>query len=164
MFATPFVPGGGYNLNLVDISVGDKKLGFESGTFESRPDKGEAGFIIDSGTGLTILSETGANPYERVLSAFRRYYDSKKVGIKKMTAIGGLELCYEFSDGFYEFATMTYHFEGADLVVEGKFVNVFDGNTFCVALFPAKGFSLLGAAHQQNIRFIYDLNAGFLKL
>ena len=72
----------------------------------------------------------------------------------------GFQLCYEQPQDFQDFATLTYHFEGADYVVDGKYVNYYNTRAayFCVALINGNGLSILGAFHQQNIRIIFNGN------
>ncbi|KAG7957548.1 hypothetical protein I3843_11G181400 [Carya illinoinensis] len=167
---TPFVkPPAGTNyylLNLQDVSVGFHRLGFPPDTFKPKQD-GTGGCIIDSGALISRLDQNtinGRNAYMEVMDAFKNHYDYFKLQrIGKVAE--GLELCYEYKQDFVEYATMTYHFEGADYNVESKYVNFYDTQAgyFCVALLPGNGKSLLGAWHQQNMRIIYDGKIGALQ-
>ncbi|XP_061990852.1 aspartic proteinase nepenthesin-1-like [Rosa rugosa] len=167
---TPFVPTPGshyFQLNLLDISVGFRKLGFPPGTFTARPD-GSGGCIVDSGALIPQIDQNaqgGRNAYRQVMSAFQSYYNS----FQQLTRIGkvpqGFALCYKYPQDFNQFTSMTYHFEDADYIVDPKYVNFYDqqGGYFCVALLPGNGKSILGAWHQQNMRVTYDGNINSLQ-
>ncbi|KAJ7948466.1 aspartic proteinase nepenthesin-2-like [Quillaja saponaria] len=160
---TPFVtvPGPAlFHLNLIDISVGFKRLGFPPDTFKYRQG-GSGGCIIDSGVLIPRLDQNanGQNAYRRVMGEFQRHYDSLQ--LQRMTQVPqGFQLCYKQPSGFDQFASMTYHFQGAEYVVQGKYMNFYDTQAgyFCVALMPGNGKTSLGAWHQQNKRIIYDGN------
>ncbi|KAK9212591.1 hypothetical protein WN943_001973 [Citrus x changshan-huyou] len=92
-----------------------------------------------------------------VMGAFQNYYDALK--LERIGRVPeGLQLCYTNPPGFNNFASFTYHFDGASYDIEGKFVNLFnvDQGYFCVALQPGNGRTILGAWHQQNKRLIYN--------
>ncbi|KAL6283906.1 hypothetical protein ACE6H2_014835 [Prunus campanulata] len=162
---TPFVTPPGspfYNLNLLDISVGSGKLGFPPGTFAYIVKVVPArGFFIDSGA---IISQLDQNAKEEVMRAFQNYYDSLH-----LTRIGrvpeGFQLCYSYTPQFTQFASITYHFEGANYVVDPRYVNFYnhEAGHFCVAMMPGNRKSILGAWHQQSMRLIYDLNTHALQ-
>ena len=142
-------------LDLRDISVGSRRLGFPPGTFGISGDSD--GFIIDSGTAVTLLAETGINPFHHVITAFREFYDSKE-GLVRIE-VSEMGLCYSYPDGFEELLSMTYHFAGADLYVDGVDVHFhgnMNGKYFCVGVMGGAKNSILGAVHQQNTRFIFD--------
>ncbi|XP_024018602.1 aspartic proteinase nepenthesin-2 [Morus notabilis] len=151
-----------FYLNLLDVSVGGNRIGFPSDTFKPNQD-GSGGIFIDSGSILTFVNNedlpNGRNPYEEVIGAFQRHYDSFNLK-RKENVPERLELCYEKPGDFSHFATMTYHFDGADYIVEGKYANHFNNvdGYFCVALLGGNRISILGAWHQQNKRIIYDGN------
>ncbi|XP_052290083.1 aspartic proteinase CDR1-like [Citrus sinensis] len=166
--ATTFVPPPGsfyYHLSLIDISVGTRRLGFAPDTFRVRPDGqggccwGKISCIIDSGVIIPKIDQTtvGRNAYRAVMGAFQNYYDALK--LERIGRVPeGLQLCYTNPPGFNNFASFTYHFDGASYDIEGKFVNLFnvDQGYFCVALQPGNGRTILGAWHQQNKRLIYN--------
>ncbi|KAF5478854.1 hypothetical protein F2P56_005383 [Juglans regia] len=142
------------------------RFGFPPDTFKPKQD-GTGGCIIDSGALISRLDQNtinGRNAYREVMGAFQNHYDSFKLQRIGKVAVG-LELCYKYTQDFKEFATMTYHFEGADYTVDSKYVNFYKTQTgyFCVALLPGNGKSLLGVWHQQNMRIIYDVNIGALQ-
>ena len=148
-----------FYLNLLDISVGWVRLGFPPDTFKINQD-GSGGLVIDSGAPASSLINRdlpgGRNPYKEVLGSFQRYYDSLKLIRRKDVRL--LELCYQQPPDFKDFITLTYHFEGADYIVDGRNVNYYNKEEgyFCVALVGNGGISMLGAWHQQNTRIIYN--------
>ncbi|KAM1952699.1 hypothetical protein ACFX15_007143 [Malus domestica] len=168
VYTSPFVTPPGqhyYHLNLLDISVGLKRLGFPPGTF-TIGQGGTGGFFIDSGALIPQLNTdaSGRNAYREVMRAFQQWYDGLK-----LTRIGkvpeGLALCYKYTPDFNQFATLTYHLQDANYVVDGKYAHVFnkDAGYFCVAMMPGNGKSMLGAWHQQNMRVTYNGNINSLQ-
>ncbi|CAK7338389.1 unnamed protein product [Dovyalis caffra] len=145
-----------YYLNLLDITVGPKRMKFPSDTFAIR-EYGEGGCIIDSGTIFTQFDDyRGFNVYGILMEEFQKYYDAKKL---ERHTFDGFELCYKMPPGFNDFARMIYHLDGADYEVEGRFVHYisFPEGYFCVAIRPGKR-TVIGAWHQQNIRLVYNIN------
>ncbi|XP_052483883.1 aspartic proteinase nepenthesin-2-like [Gossypium raimondii] len=157
-----------YYVELLDISVGFQKKGFESipGMFELRQD-GLGGSLIDSGTVVSTIDENtiGRNAYKEVMAEFQAYYDKKNFGRKVGQVEEKFELCYYNKAGFRDFVTMTLHFEGGDYFIDGKYMHYFADEEeegegyFCVALFKSSK-TILGAWQQQNMRIIYDMNGG----
>ncbi|KAE8679127.1 putative Monovalent cation:proton antiporter [Hibiscus syriacus] len=156
MFVQP--PFGVYffYMELVDISVGNYRINFPPYTFEMRGD-GSGGCFIDSGAVITQIDANtpGINAYEQVLNVFDSYYESEGL---QTTQGEGFDLCYLLPpEGYYNFAPLTFHFNGADYTVDRKFMHIFYDSYFCVALL-GKGSSstVLGAWQQQNKRIVYD--------
>lgn len=110
---------------------------------------GTRGFFIDSGALISQLDQNanGRNTYREVMRAFQNYYDSLH-----LTRIGrvpeGFQLCYSYTPQFTQFASMTYHFEGANYVVDPRYVNFYnhEAGHFCVAMMPGNRKSILGAS------------------
>ena len=146
-----------YYLELLDISVGNHRLGFPPNTFKIRPD-GSGGCYIDSGAFISQIdfNTFGVNAYEEVLAVFEAYYGSRK--LQRTTIFQGLELCYENPANYHDFAAITFHFNGADYSVDGEYGHLFDPvkGLFCVGFLRGKKATVLGALHQQNKRIIYD--------
>ncbi|KAJ4726118.1 aspartic proteinase nepenthesin-2-like [Melia azedarach] len=147
-------------LQLEDISVGSLRLNFPPGTFQVRQGGNTLGFFIDSGAPITLLDtdSNGVNTFQVVLDAFRTYYDSLRLE-RFPEEIDTLKLCYRVNQGFNNFVSMTYHLQGADYVLDGKYVNVLydrNGPVFCPGILPGQWASVLGAVHQQNMRIIHD--------
>ncbi|KAE8726789.1 putative Monovalent cation:proton antiporter [Hibiscus syriacus] len=144
-------------VELLDISVGDYRLGLPPSAFQSRGG-GQGGCIIDSVSLFTLIDSNsvgGMNPYERVMQVFRGYY-----GSKGFTAIptrpGGLELCYNIPPNFNDFASLTFHFNGADYTVPGEYAVFYTDATLCIPILKGTGITIVGAVHQQNKRLVYD--------
>ncbi|XP_015898700.3 aspartic proteinase nepenthesin-2 [Ziziphus jujuba] len=165
-FVTPAWANPYFYLNLLDISVGQDRIGFPPGTFQVSHD-GTQGFFIDSGFPITTLNQNayGTNVYLEVMNKFQAHYDSHKLE-RSSDSPHGFELCYEQPHDFHDFLTMTYHFERfAEYVVHSNDAHFFDElyDIFCVAILPGSGPSILGAFHQQNKRIIYNLNDNVLQ-
>ncbi|KAI4299841.1 hypothetical protein L6164_033265 [Bauhinia variegata] len=93
-----------YNVNLIDISVGDNRSGFPPGTFSSP----SGNTILDSGTYYAYMK---CGPYEVVMKKFDDYYTY--IGLPPVrTPHGRFEHCYRIDKNFRDFLPMTYHFEG----------------------------------------------------
>lgn len=152
-----------YYLGLEDISVAGHRIGFPPSSFQKKSN-GLGGFFIDSGAMFTHLDgdAQGGNAYAKVLNVFAAYYGSIHL---KQTAPSpeGFELCYERPPNFYDFATLTFHFEGSDYTVHGEYMHVFGPNYFCTAILKGSSMSVLGAWQQQNKRIIYNGGSGELE-
>ncbi|PPD94974.1 hypothetical protein GOBAR_DD08019 [Gossypium barbadense] len=143
-----------YYVELLDISVGFQKKGFESipGMFELRQD-GLGGSLIDSGTVLSTDENTiGRNAYKEVMAEFQAYYDKKNFRRKVGQVEEKFELCYYNKAGFRDFMTMTLHFEGGDYFIDGKYMHYFADEKE-----EGEGYF---SWQQQNMRIIYDMNGG----
>lgn len=150
-----------YYLNLLDISVGRRRLGFPHGTF-SLKQNGTGGCVIDSGSVLSFLEE---KLYWAVMREFEAQFDV--IGLERVRNLTvGFDLCYKLDevnlnvdfDGFD--VGLTFHFEGADFEVDPKYVYFYNikEKYFCAALTSFPGKTIIGAWQQQNTRFVYDLN------
>jgi hypothetical protein len=149
-----------YYLNLLDISVGDHRIGFPAGTFDLKPSTGDGGCIIDNGAMATFIDRS---PYERVMREFDEHFRS--FGLERVHKEVGLEYCYRYNPNFRPYLPMTFHFEGADFKVEPTYMyfHYEAKGYFCVALMPYAGKTLLGAWQQQDMRVVYDLNLGVVR-
>ncbi|KAL5736012.1 hypothetical protein ACOSP7_030482 [Xanthoceras sorbifolium] len=154
-----------FYLNLADISVGFHRLHFPPDIFRAIQGGTTSGLIIDSGAAYTVIDQrnNGVNAYEVVMRAFKEYYESKQLHRRAPTTF--FRSCYDYQPGFNEFPTLTYHFDGADYVIDGRHVNVFinPGSYFCVGILPGSAMSILGVNRMQNMRLIYDGNIGALQ-
>ncbi|KAL4324633.1 hypothetical protein GQ457_11G012890 [Hibiscus cannabinus] len=144
------------------LNVAQHRIGFPAGTFQVRPD-GRGGCVIDSGALITVIDANtpGVNAYVEVMRVFEAYYGSK--GLVRIPPRQDLELCYQLPPSYKDFATLTFHFNGADYTVAGKFVNIFFPDSFCVAILDSNFATMLGAWQQQNKRIIHDLGMGALQ-
>ncbi|XP_038995989.1 aspartic proteinase nepenthesin-1-like [Hibiscus syriacus] len=145
-----------YYLQLLDISVANYRIGFPPSTFQFRAG-GAGGILIDSGALFTFIDAgtIGVNAYERVMQVFNAYYGSKQLQ-RRPKEQGGFDLCYDQPSFYNDFASLTFHFNGADYNVNGRYVNVFRRGYFCVGVLRGVSSSILGAWHQQNKRIIHD--------
>ncbi|WCJ39582.1 Eukaryotic aspartyl protease family protein [Euphorbia peplus] len=145
-----------YFLNLRDISIESYPLNIPPGTF-ARTRDGSGGCVIDSGTSFTRLIMPA---YQLVIWAFQVYYGSYGL-IRVHAPETGFELCYKMSARLPKFASMTYHFEGANFKVEQQYLHmkVPGRDVFCVELLREQRQTVLGALQQINTRFIYDARA-----
>lgn len=149
-----------YHLDLLDISVEDERIRFPPGTFALQRN-GSGGCMIDTGAIATFMDK---RPYEIVMQKFDEHYRS--FGRRRVTGIPeGWEYCYLFDPRFRAYASMTFHFQGADFKVEPAYMNFYlvSRGVFCVGLLSTTGKTILGAFQQQDTRFLYDLNAGTLQ-
>ncbi|XP_007020972.2 PREDICTED: aspartic proteinase nepenthesin-2 [Theobroma cacao] len=165
---TQILPNGfyHYHLELLDISVGWYRLGFQEqpGIFRVRED-GSGGCLIDSGSLISTIDQNtiGRNAYKAVMRAFQAYYDSnnfQRIG----KVVESLPLCYRSKPGFKDYMTMTLHFNGADYDIDGKYMHYFseEDGFFCVALRPASR-TILGSWQQQNMRIIINMDVAGLQ-
>lgn len=137
-----------YYLNLSGISVNGARLRIPSQTFAIRAN-GTGGMIIDSGTTITYLEESG---YQIVLKAMQ----SKLVNLLKISRpIFGLDLCY-ISVKEDALPTLTFHFDGANVDIPPANLFVKIGGLYCLALSKSHGISILGNMQQQNYHILYD--------
>ncbi|XP_010267876.1 PREDICTED: aspartic proteinase nepenthesin-1-like [Nelumbo nucifera] len=142
-----------FALNLVDITVGTRRMNFPPGTFTSKPD-GTGGCVIDSGSAFTYIDQ---KPYESVKNVLVDYFARlklKRINQRPYT----LDLCYTLPKKFSGLPKFIFHFQGADLEVipENAFLVSQAGKFFCLAMKPEQGLTTIGAMQQQNVRFIYD--------
>ncbi|OMP04485.1 Peptidase A1 [Corchorus olitorius] len=151
-----------YFLELLDITVANHRIGFQPDTFQIRPD-GSGGMFIDSGCLFSLIDTNtiGINAYQTVMRVFRAYYGSR--GLQRTQSVMGFELCYEIPPTYNDFASITFHFNGADYTVDGENGHLVLSERFCVAIGKKAGKSVLGAWQQQNKRIIYDRSMGVLQ-
>ncbi|KAL5737717.1 hypothetical protein ACOSP7_030478 [Xanthoceras sorbifolium] len=152
-----------YLMTLLDITIGSVRLNLPPGVFRNVPGGQTLGFFIDSGAPMTMIDQhtNGVNAYAAVMTNLKAYYDS--FGLERRLSSGAArsyELCYTDNPEFDQHPTITYHFQGADYVVDSQFsvVHFHDLGYFCSSIIPGTGVSILGADHQQNMRIIYDGN------
>ncbi|KAL6999649.1 hypothetical protein U1Q18_000806 [Sarracenia purpurea var. burkii] len=117
------------------------------------------GCVIDMGVPYTVIARKA---YRKVIRAFADYYTGRLERIDGSDY--GLELCYRYKEGFRMYAAMSFHFQGADLVVNPTHVHVFNlqAARVCVAV-VAGDQTVLGALQQWGTRFVYDLKSNVLR-
>ncbi|XP_058082353.1 aspartic proteinase CDR1-like [Magnolia sinica] len=141
-----------YHLSLDGISVGKNHLPIKEELFHAN-EKGEGGFIIDSGTTYTYLAKEG-------LDALISALDDEIFLDPAEDPDGILHLCYNVDsfDDFEIVPDITFHFTDADLVLPkiGTYIEVENG-IFCLAMKPSTSVSILGNLLQQNRIVAYNL-------
>ncbi|CAN1729587.1 Aspartic proteinase CDR1 [Linum perenne] len=133
-----------YFLNLVGISVGEKKIPLQTGSSL------KGNIIIDSGTTLTMLPT-------KFFSQLSNAVESQIVGGKKAEdPQGDLSLCYVGSS--LKVPRITVHFQGADVELppSNVFIQVSDTVT-CLAFQGSDNGSIYGNVAQQNFLIGYDI-------
>ncbi|KAJ0079060.1 hypothetical protein Patl1_22914 [Pistacia atlantica] len=153
-----------YYLRLLDISVGDFRLNLPAGTFEP---SSASGFFIDSASPastLTTNSPNELNIFGMVNTAFIQYYESHNLERNPNPGVP-FEVCYMNRQDFVDYPSLTFHFQGADYRVDGRFVNVqfHEAGFFCVAIMDHPSKSILGVYHMQNMRIIHNGQIGAIQ-
>ena len=140
-----------YYLSLEGISVGGQLLNIPDGTFDLQSD-GTGGLIIDSGTTVTYLEQSG---YDLVKKALMSYINLPQADGSNI----GLDLCYSQQSGSSttKFPTITFHFKGADFnLPKENYIYVDSSGIICLAMLPSSGMSIFGNIQQQNYHILYD--------
>ncbi|GER33634.1 eukaryotic aspartyl protease family protein [Striga asiatica] len=137
--------GSGYRLGLTGISVAGKRLEIPRDSFKG-------GCIIDTGSPFSVLEERA---YRALVRAVSGYFEQFKNVKKVVTRMYPKNLCYNYPRGFGKFPSVVWHFEGADLEVNGTSLfsfgsNFLMSNFVCLQLFGAPETNVLGTYQQQN--------------
>ncbi|CAN1157131.1 Aspartic proteinase CDR1 [Linum perenne] len=136
-----------YFLQLQAISVGTKKIPFQSSSITSSG----GNIIIDSGTTLTLVPT-------QFLSQLSEAVESQVMGgTKTSDPQGFFSLCYVI-DSNIKVPPVTVHFQGADLAMtsDNIFIHVSD-KIMCLAFYANDELSIYGNVAQQNFLIGYDL-------
>lgn len=153
-----------FYVDLIDVSVGDKRIGFAPGTFNLDFNSGEGGCLFDTGASAMFFPR---EPYDAVMKEFDEHFQS--FNLERVYGVSrSLEYCYRYHPKFRAYASMTLHFRTADYVVAPtyQYFHFEQRGFFCVAviLFPADGRkTVIGAWQQQDMRLLYDLKKGLIK-
>ncbi|KAJ4964332.1 hypothetical protein NE237_024271 [Protea cynaroides] len=140
-----------YYVSLEGITVGDSLLPIPKTTFTIKKD-GTGGMIVDSGTTLTYLEESG---YKLVKKAF-----SSQIKLPVSDIDTGLDLCFDLTNGTdVEVPKLTFHFKGADLELPVENYLMYDSSMglLCLMMGPSTGLSVFGNVQQQNFLILHDL-------
>ncbi|XP_043717574.1 probable aspartic protease At2g35615 [Telopea speciosissima] len=155
VLSTPLLRGSNealYYLDLQDISIQNIRLRLQ-GLFSG-------GSAIDSGSPVTILLP---NVYARVKIGFVQYFEQFHIqpydSGSRPRDVPMLDLYFPNSFGFDRYPTMTFHFKGADLVVQPNGIFAFGRNYFCVLL-KSGPVTMIGAFQQTQHKFSYDFELG----
>ncbi|KAI3441623.1 uncharacterized protein J3R85_002222 [Psidium guajava] len=96
-----------YYVDLMDISVGDWRLGFPPGKFDLKSN-GSSGCVIDNVTMVTLLQE---DAYNLVLHEFDQHFSA--FGVKRIyNKSRDSRFCYKYNPKFCAYALMTFHLRG----------------------------------------------------
>lgn len=149
-----------YYLNLTGISVGTTALSIPPNAFSLRTG-GTGGLIIDSGTTITSLVDAA---YQQVRAAVQSLVTLPLIDGSGAT---GLNLCFALPTRTSKppaMPSMTFHFEGADMVLPVDNYMILDSGVWCLAMRNQTdgAMSTLGNYQQQNVHILYDVQKGML--
>jgi hypothetical protein len=144
-----------YYLNLTGISLGTTALSIPPSALSLKAD-GTGGFIIDSGTTITLLGNTA---YQQVRAAV---VSLVTLPTTDGSAATGLDLCFELPSSMSAppaMPSMMLHFDGADMVLPADRYMMSDSNLWCLAMQNQTdgGVSILGNYQQQDMHILYDV-------
>ncbi|XP_042479818.1 aspartic proteinase nepenthesin-1-like [Macadamia integrifolia] len=154
--STPLVKGANpslYYVGLKDIGIAGTRLRIQ-GLYAG-------GCIIDTGAPYSSLLP---NAYAMVRNGFIQYF--AQFGMQpygngsRPSDLPRFDLCFPRTPPGFRFPTMTFHFRGADLVVQPTSVFVVGANFICVALKSSDKKTMLGAYQQTQHEFSFDLEIG----
>eukprot|EP00253_Pinus_taeda_P036079 PITA_36079 len=141
-----------YYLSLEGISVGGQSLTIPSVTFDLQSD-GSGGFIIDSGTTVTLLKH---NAYDLVKEALNSSINLPHADGSRV----GLDLCFQQGSSNASFPSMTFHFKGADFdLSKDNYLSDIGSGVLCLTMVSngaANSLSIFGNLQQQNYQILYD--------
>ncbi|XP_057832100.2 aspartic proteinase nepenthesin-2 [Cryptomeria japonica] len=144
-----------YYLSLEGISIGSKLLDIPADTFSFQSD-GSGGIIIDSGTTITYLEQSGYDVLKKGLQSAVKLPEADGSAI-------GLDLCYTSAAATAKFPSFIFHFKGADYVLPKENYLIEDtSGLVCLAMLPSSGLSIFGNVQQQNVHILYDLEKNTL--
>ncbi|CAN1793994.1 Aspartic proteinase CDR1 [Linum perenne] len=143
-----------YFLQLQAISVGNKKIPFQSSSIASSGGSG-GNIIIDSGTTLTLVPTQFLSQLSDALS--EAVESQVTGGTKASDPQGFFSPCY-VADLNIKVPPVTVHFQGADLAMtsDNIFIHVSD-KIMCLAFYANDELSIYGNVAQQNFLIGYDL-------
>ncbi|XP_026456479.1 aspartic proteinase nepenthesin-2-like [Papaver somniferum] len=140
-----------YYLNLEDISVGNKNVGFPRGTFKLNIRR-EGGTIIDSGTPISVMYK---DHFDRIADLVKAHF--KELGVEYIGSQYNFTLCFRPRRRFdiTNYPSIIFHFQQADYVItyhKANFMVTLTGN-ICLGIFPTntnRPAFILGAMQQTN--------------
>lgn len=149
----PLLRKSSYKLKLMGISIAGKRLEIPEGSFND-------GITVDVGTPFSMINKRA---YNVVVNAIQSYFSQWK-NIKQIVNKNFRgKACYKYPKGFSNFPSMTLHFEGANMEVNGTNLFMFRSggvlrsSFICLQMLEGRP-DILGVYQQQNIRFEYDLD------
>ncbi|XP_072955769.1 aspartic proteinase nepenthesin-1-like [Typha angustifolia] len=148
-----------YYLPLQGITVGNNLLPISETAFKLTAN-GTGGFIIDSGTTITYLTD---EVYQLVKKEVISQIELEVLELRD----AAVDLCFMIPIGTTSVMVpkIIFHFDGADMELPGK--NNFAivdplGLTLCFMMNSMEGISVFGNFQQQNMHILYDLANGVL--
>ncbi|KAL8504373.1 hypothetical protein ACS0TY_022918 [Phlomoides rotata] len=151
--STPLVsknPDTFYYLTLQGLSVGEQRFEYKSSSSIKQQSGEEGNIIIDSGTTLTFVP---SDLYGRIETSLKSAIEATPVTDPQ----GTFNLCYSSQNGSeFTAPSITAHFEGADVVLPGTFVEVSQG-LICLTLVPSQDLAIFGNLHQAGYLIGYDI-------
>ncbi|XP_026429114.1 aspartic proteinase CDR1-like [Papaver somniferum] len=156
---TPFLTSL-YYLNLEDISVGNKRVGFPKGTFKVI-DERKGGTIIDSGSAMSMLHK---DHFDSVANLVKSHFN--RLAVEYIGSDGIFDVCFRLRGRFdtSNYPSITLHFQEADYVIQDYKTNFVMLSAEIVCFGIVKGSTnggpafILGAYQQANKRILYNLN------
>ncbi|XP_026436388.1 aspartic proteinase nepenthesin-2-like [Papaver somniferum] len=147
-----------YYLNIEDISVGNKRVGFPRGTFKLNS-HGEGGTVIDSGTPISFMYK---DHFDRVADLVKAHFNDLR--IEYIGSQYNFNVCFRPRGRFdiTNYPSITIHLQQADYVIpdyKANFVVTSDG-IICLEIFRVdtnRPAFILGAMQQSNKRILYNV-------
>ncbi|XP_026441707.1 aspartic proteinase CDR1-like [Papaver somniferum] len=146
-----------YFLNLEDISVGNKRIGFPKGTFKLSS-RGVGGSAIDSGTPISIMYK---DRFDRIADLVKANFN--ELGVEYIGPQQSFDVCFRLRGKFdiNKYPYITLHFQQADYVISDYKANfVILGEIVCLGIsrgdIKSPSF-ILGANQQANKRILYNV-------
>ncbi|XP_026419964.1 aspartic proteinase nepenthesin-2-like [Papaver somniferum] len=148
-----------YYLNIEDISVGNKRIGFPRGAFDLNS-QGKGGIVIDSGTPISMMYK---DHFDRVIDLVKAHFND--LGIEYIGFIQSFDACFRLRGRFdiSNYPSITLHFQQNDYVIQVYKANFLmeTVETVCLGIFRWNSSSVLtfvlGAMQQANKRILYNV-------
>ncbi|XP_026416012.1 aspartic proteinase nepenthesin-2-like [Papaver somniferum] len=157
-FETPL-----YYLNLEDISVGNNRVRFPTGTFKVKLEDGQmkGGAIIDSGSTFSMLHK---DHFDRVADLVKAHFN--RLGVEYIGSQYNYDVCFRLRGRFdnNNYPSITLHFQQADYIIQDYKASFLTLTREIVCLGIMQGYKtrgptfILGAMQQTNKRILYNLN------
>ncbi|KAJ3693108.1 hypothetical protein LUZ60_012203 [Juncus effusus] len=145
--------GNAYNVNLLDISVGNERLNVKAGSFEM-DQNGNGGTIIDAGTMISFLTQP---VYDALVSKLNKTVQLAPSQPQQSQ----LSFCFKGTQKDLiapKIPDLTFHFEGLNVTVPA--FNVFvpvNEETVCLAILPSADVAVFGGVLQQGLNLGFDV-------
>ncbi|XP_042479816.1 uncharacterized protein LOC122060781 [Macadamia integrifolia] len=136
-----------YYLDFLALSIADQRI--------SNPPLTLWQTLIDSGSPYTLFPPGPFASMKSYLLHYLQPYNVKRIPPRDL-----MDLCFDRTNGFNNFPSITFHFRNADLVLWPENSFLIKDDYFCLAIAPINELQeiLIGAYQQANFRFLYDLH------